>query len=266
MAPAGPGLMNTVFETHGPLDAPAVVLIHGLGLTRAVWDLTRPALTGYRVVTYDLLGHGQTPTVPGPTLADLTRQLADLLDHLRLPRATVVGFSLGGMIARHFAQTHPDRARAMAVLHSPHTRSAEAQAAIAARVVQARSAGPAATVEAALVRWFTDDFRAANPRVMDLVRSWVMGNNPATYPDYYAILVGGVAEVVAPQPPLTLPALVITGDQDHGNSPEMSHAIAADIPGAQTLILPGLRHMALMEAPAAVNTPLRAFLDALPRP
>jgi hypothetical protein len=45
----------------------------------------------------------------------------------------------------------------------------------------------------------------------------------------------------------------------------MTHAIAAEIAGAQTLILPGLRHMALMEAPAAVNTPLRAFLDALPR-
>lgn len=58
----------------------------------------------------------------------------------------------------------------------------------------------------------------------------------------------------------------MTGDQDYGNGPEMTHAIAAEIPGAQTLILPGLRHMALMEDPAALNIPLRAFLDALPRP
>ena len=92
-----------------------------------------------------------------------------------------------------------------------------------------------------------------------------MGNSPATYPDYYAIFADGVAEVVAPRPRLTQPTLVITGDQDHGNNPAMAEAIAAEIPGAQTLILPGLRHMALMEAPAAVNTPLRAFLDALPR-
>ena len=88
---------GTAFDIHGPLDAPAVVLIHGLGLTRAVWQLTRPALVArYRVVTYDLLGHGQTPTVPVPTLAHLTRQLADLLEYLHLPSATVVGFSLGG--------------------------------------------------------------------------------------------------------------------------------------------------------------------------
>ncbi len=69
-----------------------------------------------------------------------------------------------------------------------------------------------------------------------------------------------------PPPPLTCPTLVVTGDQDYGNGPEMTHAIAAEIPGAQTLILPGLRHLALMEDPAALNTPLRAFLDALPRP
>ena len=64
---------------------------------------------------------------------------------------------------------------------------------------------------------------------------------------------------------MTLPTLVVTGDQDHGNSPAMARAIAADIPGAKTVILPGLRHMALMEDPLAMNTDLRAFLDALPR-
>lgn len=270
MAP--PDLMRapdgTAFDIHGPLDAPAVVLIHGLGLNRAVWDLTQPALTPhYRVLRYDLLGHGQTPgPTDRPDLPLLTRQLAALMDYLHLPNAALVGFSLGGMIARHFAQNHPARVTALALLHTPHRRTAAAQAAIAARVVQARAQGPAATVEAALVRWFSDDFRAKNPAMMDLVRTWVLANNPATYPDYYRILVEEVADVVAPDPPLTCPTLVVTGDQDYGNGPEMTHAIAAEIPGAQTLILPGLRHMALMEDPAALNTPLRAFLDALPRP
>ena len=270
MAP--PDLMQgpdgTGFDIYGPLDAPAVVLIHGLGLNRAVWDLTQPALAPqYRVLRHDLLGHGQTPGPDDrPSLALLTRQLAALMDYLHLSGAALVGFSLGGMIARHFAQTHPDRVTALALLHTPHRRTAEAQAAIAARVVQARTQGPAATVEAALVRWFTDAFRAANPAMMDRVRAWVLANNPATFPDYYRVLVEEVDAVAAPNPPLTCPTLVVTGDEDHGNGPEMTHAIAAEIPGARTLILKGLRHMALMEAPAAVNIPLRAFLDALPRP
>jgi pimeloyl-ACP methyl ester carboxylesterase len=52
----------------------------------------------------------------------------------------------------------------------------------------------------------------------------------------------------------------MTGDEDYGNSPAMSRAIAAEIPGSELLILPGLRHMALAEAPARFNATLLGFL------
>ncbi len=251
---------GTAFDIHGPLDAPTVVLIHGLGLNRGLWSETTRALTRLRVLTYDLLGHGQTPSPATATLADLTAQLAALLDYLHRPRVALVGFSMGGMVARHFAQEHPACVTALALLNTPHRRSPEAQAAVVARVSEAQSAGPAATVEAALARWFTDDFRAANPKVMDKARAWVLANDPVTYPLYYRIFSAEVDQVVTPSPPLSCPTLVMTGGQDHGNSPAMARAIAAEIPGAQILILPLLRHMALMEAPDAVNAPLAAFL------
>ena len=251
---------GTAFDIHGPLAAPSVVLIHGLGLNRALWAQTRPALTNYRVLTYDLSGHGQTPHLADrPTLADLTWQLADLLTYLHLPKAALIGFSLGGMVARHFARTHATRVTALALLNTPHRRSPDAQAAVSSRVTEAATKGPAATVEAALERWFTDPFRAANPATMDLVRQWVLANDPATYPHYYRIFADDVDQVLFPDPPLTCPTLVVTADQDHGNNPAMARAITAEIPGAQTLILPGLRHMALMEDPAAINNALAAF-------
>ncbi|MCB2128742.1 MAG: alpha/beta fold hydrolase [Rhodobacteraceae bacterium] len=253
---------GTAFALCGPERAPVVVLIHGLGLNRACWQWLEPELaTGFRVLSYDILGHGgSAPPPPAPELGTLSDQLARLLDRLGLDRAAIVGFSLGGMIARRFAQDHPERVTALGILHSPHRRTDEARAAIAARVDQSRAEGPRATVEAALVRWFTDDFRAANPAMMDLVRGWVLANDPGIYPSIYRILAEGVDEIVAPEPPLTAPALVMTGDEDHGNGPAMTRAIAAEIPGAQALILPGLRHMALAERPEAVNRPLIAFL------
>jgi pimeloyl-ACP methyl ester carboxylesterase len=97
--------------------------------------------------------------------------------------------------------------------------------------------------------------------MMDLVRSWVLANDPAVYPRLYRILAEGIDEIVSPDPPISRPALVITGDEDFGNGPEMSAAIAAEIFGAECLILKGLRHMALAEAPEAVNAPVRAFLE-----
>ncbi len=256
---------GSAYEMFGPTDAPCVVLIHGLGLNRACWQWTEPALSDrYRVLAYDLFGHGDSIDPPEtPSLSLFSRQLQGVMDHCEIPQAAIVGFSLGGMIARRFAQDTPDRSRALGILHSPHKRTSQAQAAILARVDQAREHGPGATVEAALERWFTDGFRTANPDVMDTVRSWVMANRKDVYHTVYRVLAEGVYEIVAPSPPITCPTLVITGDEDYGNGPEMTHAIAAEIDGSEALILPGLRHMALAEDPAALNTPLRRFLDTV---
>ena len=99
--------------------------------------------------------------------------------------------------------------------------------------------------------------------MMDKVRHWVMANDKAIYHTIYQVLADGVDEIVRPDPPISCPALVITGDEDFGNGPEMTHDIAAEIADAKTVILPGLRHMALAEDPDAVNTPVRRFLDGL---
>ena len=252
---------GTVYDLTGPEDAPVVVLIHGLGLTRAVWQWLTPDLTRFRVLTYDLIGHGETAPPEGqPVLKDLAAQLAALLDHLNIDRAAIIGFSLGGMIARRFAQDYPARTTALVILHSAHKRSEKAQGAILFRVAQAEEQGPAATVELALERWYTDACRTARHDLMDLTRQWVLANDPAVYPKLYRILAHGVDEIVAPQPPITCPALVLTGDEDTGNGPEMSVAIATEIPRSRLVILKGLRHMALAEDPEAVNRPVTAFL------
>ena len=105
--------------------------------------------------------------------------------------------------------------------------------------------------------WIT---HASRSDLMDLTRRWVMANDPQVYPRLYRILANGVDEVSAPQPPITAPTLVLTADEDHGNSPEMSVAIATEIPRARLVILKGLRHMALAENPPAVNRPVAYFL------
>jgi (E)-2-((N-methylformamido)methylene)succinate hydrolase len=252
---------GTAYDLTGPQDAPVVVLIHGLGLTRAVWQWLVPELTQFRTLTYDLIGHGETAPPEGqPSLKDLANQLAALLDHLQIDRAAIVGFSLGGMIARRFAQDYRDRTAALVILHSAHRRSEKAQGAILFRVAQAEEHGPEATVELALQRWYTEAAQASRPDLMDLTRSWILANKREVYVKLYRILAHGVDEIVAPQPPITCPTLVLTGDEDHGNSPEMSIAIATEIPRARLVILKGLRHMALAEDPPAVNRPVRDFL------
>ena len=256
---------GTNFTFSGPKTAPVVVLIHGLGLNKACWQWMIPDLEdSYRVLSYDLYGHGESSDpVTEPSLSLFSKQLKDLLDYCKIQKAVIIGFSLGGMVARRFAQDAPQKSQGMVILHSPHKRSNAAQAAILKRVDQARTMGPQSTVEAALERWFTDPFRQANPKLMNKIRQWVMANRKEVSHTIYKVLATGIDEIVKPNPALICPSLVITGDQDFGNGPEMAFAISAEIPGAKTLVLPALRHMALAESPKAVNKPIRDFLDSL---
>lgn len=253
---------GTAYEFSGS-SGPVVALVHGLGLNRHSWQWQKEALSKqYRLLTYDLYGHGESAGPPKtPSLTLFARQLRDLLDHTGVERAAIAGFSLGGMIARRFSMDYPGRVAALAILHSAHRRDDAAQKAVEARVEQAVRDGPASTADAALARWFTDRFRANNPETIGLVRQWIMANRRDVYASVYRVLADGVAELVAPNPPITAPTLVMTGEEDFGNSPEMSRAIAAEFPNSKLVILPGLRHMASAEAPELFNRELLSFLE-----
>ncbi|MFU8778740.1 MAG: alpha/beta fold hydrolase [Roseovarius sp.] len=255
---------GTAHDLSGPEDAPAVVLIHGLGLSRqSTWGVIAPLLARhFRVLCYDLPGHGQSAPHIGPlTLTTLSGQLLTLMNRLALPRAALVGFSLGGMINRRAALDHPARVSALAILNSPHERAPDLQARVAAQARDAASGGPAATIDAALERWFTPEFRTQNPEKVGKIRQTVLATDPASYAAHRRVLAEGVTELIRPAPPLTLPALVMTCEHDSGSSPAMAEAIASEIIGSQCAIQPALRHLGLIEAPQAFAGRLTQFLS-----
>jgi (E)-2-((N-methylformamido)methylene)succinate hydrolase len=244
-------------------DGPPVVLIHGMGLTHAMWDWQLPPLLErFTVIRYDLLGHGESVARAGRyDMADFVDQLRELLDHLAVNRAAIAGFSLGGLIVRAFALAHPDRARAIAILNSAHDRTDEERAAMRNRLAIAFDEGPAATIDVALARWFTEDFAAANPDVLDRVRHWMEASDPKVYPEIYRVLTESDAPLATAIADIRCPTLVLACAEDHGNSPDMAHRMAAQIPNAEVAIIPKLKHMALAEDPAAVSRPLITFLE-----
>lgn len=84
----------------GPSDAPAVVLLHGVPTSAALWSRLPPLLTGRRLIALDLPGHGETPPLPVPDLPSHTRWLADALAALAISgEVHLVGQDYGGLIA-----------------------------------------------------------------------------------------------------------------------------------------------------------------------
>jgi 3-oxoadipate enol-lactonase len=257
----GRTVRGTAFEASG--DGPPVLLIHGLGACREMWQWQVPALEPhFRVVRYDLLGHGESRPPATPCKMDeFVDQIAALLDELGIEKAAIVGFSLGGMIARAFAIAHPARVTALAIINSAHDRTAAERTAVRDRVRQTERGGPAATVDAAIERWFTPQFAKRAPEVIEQVRRWVMANDREIYPSIYWLLAEGDAPLVEAISAIRCPTLIMAAEDDRGNSPDMARRMAAKIPYARIAILSGLRHMALAEDPAAVNAELVAFLD-----
>ena len=92
-----------------------------------------------------------------------------------------------------------------------------------------------------------------------------MANDPEVFAQCRQVLAKGVVELIRPDPPIGVATLVMTFEHDSGSTPDMSHGIAAEIVGAETIIVPGLQHMGLVEEPALFTDPLLRFLERVSR-
>ena len=256
---------GTRYEICGPTNAPIITFIHGLGLNRGIWrEYAAQFASSYRVLTYDLYGHGESADPPSkPDMTLFSEQLIGLMDELDIERCAAIGFSLGGMINRRMAIDHADRISALVILNSPHERGDQAQALVEQRALDSAAGGPGATLDATIERWFSADFRSANSDFIERVRGWVLANDANNYALCRQALAFGVVELIRPDPPIKHPTLVMTCENDSGSTPAMSKAIASEIDGSRVVIVPQLKHMGLAENESLFIAELRNFLDAV---
>jgi pimeloyl-ACP methyl ester carboxylesterase len=110
---------NIYVSQDGPRDAPALVLIHGLGASTHWWDPVVPMLArSYRVIRIDLLGHGRSakPAGGGYAIPQQGRRVGQALDRLGVKHAIVVGHSTGGYVATALAEQRGDLVTALALI------------------------------------------------------------------------------------------------------------------------------------------------------
>ena len=253
---------GTSYNLIGRANADTVILIHGLGANQCMWQDFLPELSKqYRVLTYDLYGHGESVVPPKtPSLKLFATQLRELLSELGIDYCSIVGFSLGGMINRRFAMDYPSMVSRLVILNSPHERDPEEQKIIEERVAQTSAGGPAGTLETSMKRWFTPEFLAENSEIVKNMRSWILSNDPDTYTQCRIVLAHGVKELIRPSPPIECPALVMTCENDSGSTPSMTYGIASEISGATAIVIPHLQHVGLMEQPSEFLKPILSFL------
>ena len=254
---------GTWYEVSGNETGPVVVLCHGVGLDLHMWDQQLPALTpDFQVVRYDFIGHGKTP--PNPEVSNLgafTRQLFALLEHLGLERITLVGLSMGGVIAQRFAADHPELLIRLVLMNTVYQRGPKELEGVEARLRITEEEGLSPITDSAIARWFDDEFVGEHPEIVDQIRTRLLTNDLAGYLAAYRVFVYAEPEVGSALKKVECPTLVMTGGRDTGSTPVMAHRMAEDLADARVVIFDELHHLAPLESPDQVNAELLSFLN-----
>lgn len=243
---------------RGPADGVPVLFIHGFGGDLGNWLFNLDAIAEHApVIALDLPGHGQSdPRLPGAGLADLAGFVGDFLQALDVPRAHLVGHSMGGAIAAQLALDRPPQVASLTLVNSAGL-GAEINAGYIDGFVAAASRRDMKPVVEQL---FADPSLVTRQLVDELLKYKRLDGVPELLAALAGSLFAGGRQ--AEQPALSLegsgiPVAVVWGEADR--IIPAAHAAHAP-PGAKVAVLPGAGHMAMMEKASDFNALLRGHL------
>jgi 3-oxoadipate enol-lactonase len=238
-------LINVV--THGDSHSPALILGNSLGTDLSMWVPQVEVLAErFMVICFDMRGHGKSAVPATPFGIDAHgRDVLDIADHFDIETFSYCGLSMGGMTGLWLAANAPFRLDS--VIAANCAAFAGGPEMWRQRAAAVRENGVKAVAEATIERWFTDDFRMANPVLVDQFRKMML----ATPREGYAMCCEAIGKFDL-RPDLgkiAVPVLMIGGEHDQGPPPAFIEGTAAAIPNAKTVILP-TAHISNHEAAA----------------
>jgi 3-oxoadipate enol-lactonase len=250
----------------------AVVLLHGVGGGRGAWgdsiSGTGRALgeAGFMAIAVDLPGYGQSPSIEPYDMAGLAAAVIASIEALPARHIALVGHSMGGMVAQEvmarLTATLQERVQAL-VLSGTSPAFGKADGAWQAEFLAQRLAPlDAGQGMAKLAPGLAMGMASPHAPHDAVARAAVLmsGVPEATYRRALQAIVGFDRRALLAT--LRLPVLCLAGADDRNAPPAVMQQMAARIPGAEYVCLPGVGHLANMEAPAPFN---RALIDFLSR-
>ncbi len=248
------------YTLEGPTSGPVLTLSHSLATDLSMWDPQMPTLTSrYRVLRYDTRGHGGTDAPAGAySLEELTEDLHALLQALGIARTHFMGLSMGGMIGQMFGLQYPHMLQGLVLCDTMSRVPTEAKPMWDDRISVAEREGMEPLVEPTLERWFTAPFRAQRRDVIDRVRAMIRSTNVHGYAGCcHAIAALNLTDRLKA---ITLPTLIVVGEDDPGTPVVASRTIQEQIKGSELVVLKSAAHLSNMEQPDAFNQAVTAFL------
>ena len=248
------------YTLEGPASGPVITMSNSLASNLSMWEPQMPVLTShYRVLRYDTRGHGGTEATAGPySLDELSEDVRALLRALGITRTHFIGLSMGGMIGQIIAIKYPQMLQSLVLCDTMSRVPTEAKPMWDDRIHTAETGGMEPLVEPTLARWFTEPFRQKGSPILDQVRTMIRSTPPRGYTGCcHAIAALNLTDHLKA---ITLPTLIIVGEDDPATPVAASHVIHEQVRGSELVILKSAAHLSNLEQPEAFNQALTAFL------
>ena len=251
---------KTSYYLNKKNDRATIVFIHGVGLTKEIWDQQIEFFKNHNTLTYDLLGHGKTPLEKSQlTFDDYNKQLLNLIDELDLKKIHLVGFSLGSLIARHFAAKHSNRLSSLVLYGSIYKRSMEQK-----RVVENRfeliKKSRSASRKSSLRRWLSEEFIKNNKEIYDKIYAMLENINHKNLLKAYKLFVFYEDDDDMINK-IKTNTLVTTGQFDVGSTTEMAQNLSNQIKNSKYIEIKNGKHLCNIECAKDFNKTIELFID-----
>ena len=211
---------STYFEANINSYDVTNIFIHGVGLNQTMWNYQKEYFKKKSTVFYDLLNHGKTKKKYDKiNFQNFNDQLIELVDHLKIKRFNLIGFSLGALIAQHFATNYSNKINKLIIIASVYNRSQEQKSKVRKRYKQ--SLNGKSISDNSIKRWFNVNYLNKNPVVYKFFFNILNNNNPKYFLPAYKLFVESDNYKINFLN-IKKPTLVITGENDIGSTPKMS--------------------------------------------
>ena len=234
------------------------VLIHGVGMQSAAWAPQFAALAqSYRVIALDMPGHGQSDPLPANSrLEDYVAWCHDAITALDLGPVNLAGHSMGALIAAGYAIKHAKMVKRVALLNGVYRRDETSKVAVIARATLIHSGQ--VDLETPLSRWFGEAPHELAARGQ--VATWLRDVDVGSYATAYTAFAHGDNTYADRFVEIACPFLALTGADDPNSTPNMSEAMAKQVPDGRAVTINGHKHMVNLTAAEEVNAHLVDWL------
>jgi len=236
-----------------------ILFIHGLGGTSNVFTPQVGVLSRFfSCHRFDLPGAGLSPSNGEASIEALVDATIGVMDKLGLSTPVhVVAHSMGTVVAQHLALKVPDRVRSLSLIGPVHAPGDAGRAAIRDRAAKARAEGLVGIADQIVAGGTSAETKAARPEVAAFVREMIMRQDPEGYARHCEALAGAQAADVAQ---ISVPVLLVTGDEDNTSPSPASAALTSKFPDAELTILGRTGHWTTFERAGEVSDALVNFL------